>query len=325
MKKLIKCIIFCAIAIALVFRVSDILVPKAANRYYILEKYLDENDAAYDVQVFGSCHSYTSFNPVYLEEQTGVTGFVYGNAGEIIPTTYVRMKEQFEEYVPKVALVEIWGINPYETYSAHERVFGFYFQNNLERLPLSSEKLEVIGDFDTLDIFEMNFPIALYKDRITDGELTNVDFNYSFEGIKPYSTEYNFNEMSSRLANNGFKVTPSKSIEDYPDYQNYIGEDEFLEIEPDIVKYIEKIIALCEEYGVTLIFYRSPYLSTANELRKLNHLEQICAVHGILFVDLEAEVDYDYTVDFEDYQHLSETGANKSTLHLAEYILDAIK
>ena len=52
--------------------------------------------------------------------------------------------------------------------------------------------------------------------------------------------------MSSRLANNGFKVTPSKSIEDYPDHQNYIGEDEFLEIEPDIVKYIEKIIALCE-------------------------------------------------------------------------------
>lgn len=299
-------------------------MPKATNRYYILEKYLDENDGAYDVQVFGSCHSYTSFNPVYLEEQTGVTGFVYGNAGEIIPTTYVRMKEQFEEYVPKVALVEIWGINPYETYSTHECVFGFYFQNNLERLPLSSEKLEVIGDFDTLDIFEMNFPIALYKDRITDEELTNVDFNYSFEGIKPYSTEYTFNEMSSRLANNGFKVTPAKSIEDYPDYQNYIGEDEFLEIEPDIVKYIEKIIELCEKYGVTLIFYRSPYLSTENELRKLNHLEQICAVHGVLFVDLEAEVDYDYTVDFQDYQHLSENGANKSTLYLAEYILDAI-
>lgn len=75
---------------------------------------------------------------------------------------------------------------------------------------------------------------------------------------------------------------------------------------------------------MTLIFYRSPYLSTENELRKLNHLEQICAVHGVLFIDLEAEVDYDYTVDFQDYQHLSENGANKSTLYLAEYILDAI-
>jgi len=324
MKKVISCIIFLIIAVALLLSVSEILVPKATNRYYILEKHIEELNKDFDVQIFGSCHSYTSFNPIYFEQQTGMEAFVYGNAGEIIPTTYVRMKEQFEEYTPKVALVEIWGINPYETYDTRERIFGHYLQNNVERLPLSFDKLELINRYDTIGLWDMLFPIYRYKDRITDGSLTDVDFNYSFEGTRPYSNDYTYNEMASRLANNGFKLNPAEPIEDYPEKQSYIQDGEFLEIEPDIVEYLERIIALCEEHGVALIFYRSPYISTENELRKLNHLEQICAEHDVLFIDLEEEIEYDYTTDFLDYQHLSESGANKSTQYLMDYIFNLI-
>lgn len=96
-----------------------------------------------------------------------------------------------------------------------------------------------------------------------------------------------------------------------------------LQIEPDIVKYILKIIELCEAYDVELIFYRSPYISSVNELRKLNHFAQICEENNVLFIDLEQEIDYDYSVDFVDYQHLSELGANKSTQYLIPYILEA--
>lgn len=324
MKKIFSCIVFCILVVFLIVQVSDVLVPKATNRYYILEKELAERKETYDVQVYGSCHSYTSFNPMYLEEKYDISAFVLGNAGEIIPTTYVRMKEQFEEYAPKVALVEIWGINPYETYSSQSRVFGFYFQNNLERLPLSLEKLEVIENYDTLDLLEMNFAISRYKDRVMDFSLRDVDFNYSFEGTEPYSSEYVFSEMTSRLTYNGFKVNPSKAIEDYPNRQAQIEQGAMVEIEPDIVEYLEKIIDLCESYGVELIFYRAPYISNENELKKLNHLSQICDEHDLLFIDLEQDIQFDYTVDFIDYQHLSETGALKATVYLTDYILEAI-
>lgn len=335
MKKIISCVIFVMIFLLLLNAATDILTPKSQNRYYILEKYLEEHpeDNLHDVQVFGSCHSYTSFNPIHLEELTGVSAFVYGNAGEIIPTTYVRMVEQFKRHTPKVALVEIWGLNPYETYSSHDRVFGFYITNNLERTKFSLAKQEMIKDFkdkeyEDISFLTMNFPVVNYKDRVLDMSLTDVDFNYSFENTKPYSTEYTFNEMTSRLKNNGYKVNPYVAIEDYPQYQkNYqsrISAAETTEFEPDIVEYIQKIIALCKKNDVELIFYRSPYVSTLNELRKLNHLQQICDENDVLFVDLEAEVQFDYKTDFIDYQHLSEIGANKATEHLMPHIMDAL-
>ena len=322
LKRVLGCMTFLALLALSLHRTTDILTPKAENRYYMLEKYLKENDKFYDIQVFGSCHSYTSFNPLKLEEVTGVSGFVYGNAGEIIPTTYVRMCEQFKKHTPKVAFVEIWGINPYETYSTQERVFGFYFQNNVERLPFSIEKCEVIADFETLTMGKMSFPIASYKDRLLDESLCKVDFNYSLAALEAYSSEYVYEEMTSRLMMNGFKCNPSKDISNYPEKQTVIEAGEMVEIEPDIVKYICKIIDLCAEKDVKLVFYRSPYLSTANELKKLNHLRSICSESGVDFVDLEPVIEWDYKVDFLDYEHLSETGANKATEYLSRFVTE---
>jgi len=158
-----------------------------------------------------------------------------------------------------------------------------------------------------------------------DGSLTNVDFDYSFEETKPHSTKYMFSEMTSRLQYNGFKKNPSKAIEDYPEKQKYIQDGEFKAIESDIVKYIQKIIDLCKKNNVELIFYRSPYTSRVNELKKLNHMRQICEENGVLFIDTEAELQFSYLTDFLDYEHLSEVGANKATELMIPYILEALE
>lgn len=101
--------------------------------------------------------------------------------------------------------------------------------------------------------------------------------------------------------------------------------DELLPLEEDILKYVDKIISLCEQYDVELIFYRAPYLSGANELRKANWLSSYCAQQEVLFLDLEKEMEFDLQTDFLDYEHLNETGAIKATDFLASYIEKAIK
>lgn len=325
MKKLLSSIVFCLILFGLIGQVGDILISKPYNRYYMLEKHLEEIGTEFDVQVFGSCHSYTSFNPDTLREQTGLESFVFGNPGEIMPATYLRMREQFKDYAPQVALVEIWGINPYETYDSTTSILGSYLQNNIECIPFSLEKLEVIRDFDSLDMVEMNFPISKYKERIMENTLQNFDFDYSFDAAVAHTSEAVRDEMTSRLEHNGLKANPSTPLDQYEALQNHVDENDILEIEADIAKYITKIIELCEAYDVELIFYRSPYIAKVNELRKLNHFRQICDAHDVLFLDLEQEIDYDYSTDFYDYEHLSETGAAKSTEYLIPYILEAIK
>lgn len=334
MKKIISCLLFCLLTCLLVNRVNDILVSKTYNRYYMLDKAVEELEAGYEVQVYGACHSYTSFHPPYLKENHGLDAYVFGNPGEIVPVTYLRMMEHFKVDTPKVALVEIWGLNPYETYSSQERIFEYYMPVNLERLPLSLEKLEVIRDYDALDPLLENLEIAKYKERLINEELEPYDFDYSFQNMEPFTSNYNREEMTMRIENGGFCIMPMwhddsaydpyLEVLDFYEHQPSVDPEDKLELEPDVVKYVEKIISLCEKYNVELIFYRAPYLSRANELRKANWFGDYCAEKGILFLDLEQEMEFDLETDFLDYHHLNDVGAKRATEFLADYILKAL-
>ena len=338
LKRIIACVTFTAIVIFLIGQANEILISKTYNRYYIMDQAIEEDGRDYEVQIFGACHSYTSFNAKYFEDTYGLTAYDMGHPGEIIPTTYLRMLERFKTDVPKVALVEIWGINPYETYSSPERIFEFYMPVDVEVIPFSLEKLEVINDFYSLDPLLENFPIAKYKDRILGMELREADFDYSFDQIAGSTSAYTREEMTQRIANNGFcempmwlepesisqYYSPYRDVSDYQERQPDVSDDETLTLEADILKYIDKIIALCEEKGVELIFYRAPYLSTENELKKANWFAGYCEEKGVTYLDLEKLIQFDLSTDFLDYHHLNKYGARKATDYLAEHILYAI-
>ena len=339
MKKIIKrvaaCVIFGVLVLSLIARLNDILVYKTYNRYYMMDQAVALAEETYDVQVYGSCHSYTSFQAKYFEEKFVVTAYDLGGPGEIIPVTYMRMLERFKTDAPKVALVEIWGLNAYDTYTSEKEIFESYMPVNIDQLPLSLAKLEVINDYDSLDILTDNFHIAKYKDRLLNMELTEHDFDYAFETLVPHTSDYSRTEMTMRQQNNGFcempmhldgagkdlVYTPYMAIPDYYEKQAKAEDSEKMPYEEDIMKYVRKIIALCEKHNVELIFYRAPYTSTENELKKSNWFADFCKEKGIRYVDLEEEYVFDISTDFLDYHHLNETGAIKATDYLAQNIL----
>ena len=254
----------------------------------------------------------------------GVYSYNMANPSEIMPATYLRMYERFKKDKPKVALVDIWGINAYDTYIDSEDIIGKYLPTNVENIPFSLEKMEVIKDFASLDEIEDNIAFVKYKDRVADFALNEVDFNYSFDKANAYynaeGNKSSYNEMKIRLENNGFWACPTDNMYDYADNIPEVGAHEKLEVEADLLKYVDKIIQLCEEQGVKLIFYRAPYRSNANELKKVNWLAGYLSEKNVAFYDLEPAIEWDYTVDFYDYEHLSETGAKKATLYLGEII-----
>lgn len=183
----------------------------------------------------------------------------------------------------------------------------------------------MIRDFESLDILAENFPIAKYKDRLLNMELRSVDFDYSFEENVKQSEGYVRNEMTLRKNNGGYAAYNTKdytqNLTDYDAKQAKVADTEKLPYEDIIMKYVDKIIALCDQYDVELIFYRAPYISTENELRKANWLADYCAEKGILYLDLEKEVAFDHSTDFMDYYHLNVAGAAKATGYLAETIV----
>ena len=324
MKKLVSCIIFLLLALLLFFKCNDILLSTSTNRYYMLDEYLDSVDESYDVQIFGSCHAYTSFNAKTFTEEQDISAFVLAYPSEIIPTTYVRMATQFRQDAPEVAVIDIWGINAYDTYIDKESLFNDYLLPNLESFPFSREKLEVVNEYEHLNIWDLTFPIVRYKDRMMDNSLEEVDFNYSFREAHQFQPKYIRTEMELRFANRGYKPYDVYYITDYPDLQAQVDSDELLPLEEDIQKYVDKIIELCDEYDVELIFYRAPYRSNERELMKVNYFRDYCEERSITFIDLEKELEWDYMADFADYEHLSEDGAAKATEYLTPYILEAL-
>lgn len=328
MRKAISIACISLIIFVFIHNMNEVFVDKSLNRYYILSQEIEKIQDI-DVQIYGSCHAYTSFDTAYFSEEYGMSSYNMSNPGEIMPSTYLRMLERFKVDKPEIVLVETWGVNAYETYDPTEKILDSYFRINIEDIPFSKEKMEVINDFETLDMIEDNVAFIKYRNRLTTFTLNKLDFDYCFEeASEVYNSgewaRYLYGEMENRLSNNGFKSNPSTPIPDYREQQAQIEDNEVLEVEADLMKYVDKIIELCKEENVPLIFYRAPYRSTANELRKANYLETYFAEKEVLFFDLEKELEYDYEEDFFDYEHLSKVGANKSTDFLSEKILEVL-
>ena len=135
--------------------------------------------------------------------------------------------------------------------------------------------------------------------------------------------------MTLRKNHNGFAAynakNYTKNLTDYDEKQAVVSDGDVLTYEEDIIKYVDKIIALCEKYDVELIFYRAPYISTENELRKSNWLYDYCEAKGIPYFDLEKEIDFDHSRDFMDYYHLNVVGAERATDFLAKEIQSVIQ
>lgn len=324
--RITACIVFCIIAIGSILHINTIAVNKTNNRYYYLEKVLEEANESYDIQVYGSCHAYTSFNAEYFTETYGVSSFVFANPSEILPISYLRMKERFKTDAPKIAVLDIWGLNPYETYIEQKSIFEDYSPVNLERIPYSKEKAAIIEKYTVFKPLEDNFATAKYKDRFLERTLEKIDFDFSYEEFSEKSEEDLATEMELRRNNRGFSArTNIYDVSNYSDIQSKVDESDIMPYEEDITEYLEKTVDLCEEYDVKLLLYRAPYIATENELKKVNWLANYCSENGIPFYDMDKEIVFDYTVDFQDYYHLNVTGAEKVTTFLSEKILQIIE
>lgn len=323
-RKIITSAAFCVLLTLLIVHANEVIIEKENNRYYMLREQLEELNEQYEVQVYGSCHAYTSFKPMYLTETYGLTSYNLSNPSEIMPITYLRMLERFKKDVPKIALVETWGVNLYETYIKFNDMQD-YVQANMDPIPLSAEKLQMMRDVPLARMLEENFAIAKYKERLIHGEMIASDTRYNFEDIYweccQEETSFQFIEMKYRFMNNGYKPNPSIPLVGYEEWQKKPSKESTFPLEWDMEKYIDKIIDLCDEYGVKLIFYRAPYRSTELELKKVNYLEGYLAQRGIPYYDMESELVFDPNVDFYDHEHLSETGAQKVTEFLSREIV----
>ena len=123
--KALKHFIFAALFLAvfsLIFiRVSEILEHKSLaepwNMTLKVEGFYNEPKNSMDLLFFGSSHMYCSIDPVMLQEETGLTSYVFATQQQPLWITCHYMKEALKYQRPEKIFLEVHMVSYQEKYA----------------------------------------------------------------------------------------------------------------------------------------------------------------------------------------------------------------
>ena len=229
--------------------------------------YAEEKDSL-DFVFVGSSQMFTTVVPAVLWEEYGITSYDFGANEQPMYLSYYYIKEALKYQNPKAVILEVSYCNTPEY--THEGVLHI----NLDDLRMSPVKLEAIFDI------------------IPKGER----LPYIFELAKYHDTwttldKYSFKYLTADKHNPYKGYTPS--LDGFPDGGDF-NEDipkvtEKAQLADLSVEYMEKIIALCEEEGVDLLFLKTPNDHIQNQA-EYNAVADIADAYGIPYLDLNKEM-----------------------------------
>lgn len=242
----ISACVFLILAGVLLHLCSLVLRPKYMSEPLegaLIAEYYGEAEREKEHQVIfvGDCEVYESFVPPVLWEKYGITSYIRGSAQQLIWQSYYLLEETFEYESPRVVVFNVLAMKYGEPQKEE------YNRMTLDGMKNSKIKHKAIIASVTGDenIVSYYFPILRYHSRWKD--LTAEDFKYMFE--------------RDIVSHNGYLMqTKIKAMEKSFEEQRSEATDRIYDPRlPDIsFDYLDKMKALCEEHGATLVLIKSP-------------------------------------------------------------------
>ena len=227
-----------------------------------------EEKNSLDFVFVGSSQMFTTVVPAVLWEEYGITSYDFGSNEQPMYLSYYYIKEALKYQQPKAIVLEVSYCDAAEY--THEGVHHI----NLDYLKMGPVKLEAI------------FDIIPKGERIP----------YIFELAKYHDTWTNLDKASLEYIT-GDKHNPFKGYT--PSLDGFADGGEFDEEIPKVtekskladlsVEYMEKIIALCKEEGVDLLFLKTPNDHIHNQ-PDYNAVRDIADANQVPYLDLNREM-----------------------------------
>ena len=233
-----------------------------------IQGFYAEEKNSLDFVFVGSSQMFTSVVPAVLWEEYGITSYDFGANEQPMYLSYYYIKEALKYQQPKAIVLEVSYCKGLDY--THEGVHHI----NLDDLKMGPVKLEAIFDI------------------IPEGER----WPYIFELAKYHDTWPDLNKDTFKYLvadkHNPYKgYTPS--VEGFADggvFNEEIGKiTERAELPEFSVNYMEKIIALCEEKGVDLVFLKTPNDHIDNQ-PYYNAVADLAEEHEIEYLNLNGEM-----------------------------------
>ena len=301
--KYIKIFLILIIFFIIIIVSGKLVSLKYINDYpegsFISDYYYEENN--HDIIFLGDCEAYTSFSPIELYKEYGITSFVRGSSRQLIGQSYYILSETLKYEKPKLVILSVGGIiNTNQIKEEYNRLI-------LDKMKLSREKYELYkySKMDKENFLTYLFPILRYHDRITS--LNGDDIKYLFK--------------DEVVSHNGFlinqNVKPLTVLHTKKNLSSY-------EINKENIKYLDKIRDLCKDNNITLILEKSP---TAYPYWYSEYDKQIkdYAIKNNLdyynFLEMDTNIDYQ-TDTYDSGTHLNLNGAKKITRYFGNILKD---
>lgn len=294
-KHIMKVILFFMILFAVIGGSSYILSPKPDPVY-------QEKKNSIDVMFFGSSMCYCTFDVPLLWQEFGIPSYNMGKQQQLPSLTYYTMKDILADQHPKVIVLELYGFS-YPTDNP-EVVGPGLTGASLDIMRMSQCKTEAIQANvpDQSKWIEYQIPFIRTHSNwksLSLSSFTGID-SLNYKGFASY-----------------FKGVPSQKP------NQSVLNDEQQKMGSAKKEYLYKIIALAKQENIPLVFVKAPYPIRTDIVEMTNTVKEIAHQNQIPFIDYTRkfdELNFDFTQDTRDGQHLSSLGAEKVTRDLGKYL-----
>ena len=302
MKRALSCLITFGLIALILVKLSSLFCPEdtadcqlKANFFYTLPK------NSVEVMIYGSSHAYRGVSTEKLYAKYGIGAFNHAWNWQKIDTTRLFIDDSLAYQKPKVALIETYHVHAVNRnadpsaeifsskYLRNRNAVNEYLKNSF-----GTNYKSYLGYYLPVIVFHENWNI-LKKSNFIDSETDEfhrINMGYcKTDGITVLSrSSITCNEQSG--------------------------------LDSDAKEELEKIIAVCKENDIKIVFFTTPFYG--------NHayhdvMQEYSEAHDCIYVDffeLFDEVGFDPEKDFSDGGHLNVYGAEKVSDYLGKVLVE---
>lgn len=299
MKKLCSTLFLFVMFAALIFGLHKVTLNQTDEGCVQLADFYRLKDDTVDVLFIGSSHVYYSVNTCKLYDEYGIASYLLASPGQPVWISYYFLEEALKTQSPELVVFDVCTL-----YRKEEKI-GTASLPSLISMKPSAEKWNAICAVNekekTLDSIGAFFSFPYYHTRYAQAAEKEQRYN----GYKP-----------------DFRVISKEELEQWQNTDR-TGFDQAAAVSKKTECYVRKLIALCQEKNIRLLFVNAPYLNqTKKKQNAYNYVFQIAQEYGIPYIDSNsiAEMNIDFAEDLLEPSHLNYYGALKYTQYLAEWI-----
>lgn len=274
-----------------------------------------------DLVFIGSSYCYRSFDPEVFDNTLRINSFNMGSPLQKPVESYYVLKETLKYQKPSLVVMDInWGVFNEDKYF-NTKLWNF------DNMKLSTNKIGfLLNVFDMDQYFYAMFKTMRYHQNTDEliKSVLGIDVENNID-IQSYLEKY---KGKGFIIDEG--VVDVDSIENI--FKGYSKNPRKYHRNEKQLKYLNKIVKLCEKENIDLVFVTAPlspaYLNLYDTYwydyeyikEDANKISEKYGIDHLDYNSINKEEKLVTNEDFSDSNHLNYNGAQKISKHLANYL-----